>query len=351
VGDAIDWLRDKLVQAGATPTSVDARLADYNAYEITVTGRGSVPKVVPEWLEGVNWFDHTKTWMLFGYRDSNIQTDTDTGRRFVYAPALDQTTGKPYRVQDPQTGAWDWAWDTTQKIYIEGWLDASWEDPYDTAGDTDDDTADKARTHALTTATRELAEDGTFSSRVTEDTPHKRYWTWEDQQAQGRKKRTVKHEVWRNWPSRKALAADIVGTVGDNQVDVSIAINKYGLVDATRTEAPAWKNVTMAEGATFTESAEITWSEIEKTYRKPAQAGLSDTPADGYYWRVVSYTATIGRTSGGASDAATHCSGGKAGSKIWPERQSDVDSIGSVWAWKKVTAITPGAWQAGVLQQ
>lgn len=106
-----------------------------------------------------------------------------------------------------------------------------------------------------------------------------------------------------------------------------------------------------AYGATFTESAEVTYSEIEKSYRKPAQAGLSDTPADGYYWRVVTYTAEIGRTSGGATDAATHCSGGKAGSKIWPERQNDVDSIGSVWAWKKVTAISPGAWQAGVLQQ
>ena len=106
-----------------------------------------------------------------------------------------------------------------------------------------------------------------------------------------------------------------------------------------------------AYGATFTESAEVTYSEIEKSYRKPAQAGLSDTPADGYYWRVVTYTAEIGRTSGGATDAATHCSGGKAGSKIWPERQNDVDSIGSVWAWKKVTAISPGAWQAGVLKQ
>ena len=106
-----------------------------------------------------------------------------------------------------------------------------------------------------------------------------------------------------------------------------------------------------AYGATFTESAEVTYSEIEKSYRKPAQAGLSDTPADGYYWRVVTYTAELGRTSGGATDAATHCSGGKAGSKIWPERQNDVDSIGSVWAWKKVTAISPGAWQAGVLQQ
>jgi hypothetical protein len=106
-----------------------------------------------------------------------------------------------------------------------------------------------------------------------------------------------------------------------------------------------------AYGATFTESATVTYSEIEKSYRKPAQAGLSDTPADGYYWRVVTYTAEIGRTSGGATDAATHCSDGKAGSKIWPERQNDVDSIGSVWAWKKVTAISPGAWQAGVLQQ
>jgi hypothetical protein len=106
-----------------------------------------------------------------------------------------------------------------------------------------------------------------------------------------------------------------------------------------------------AYGATFTESAPVTYSEIEKSYRKPAQAGLSDTPADGYYWRVVTYTAEIGRTSGGATDAAAHCSGGKAGSKIWPERQNDVDSIGSVWAWKKVTAISPGAWQAGVLQQ
>jgi hypothetical protein len=106
-----------------------------------------------------------------------------------------------------------------------------------------------------------------------------------------------------------------------------------------------------AYGATFTESATVTYSEIEKSYRKPAQAGLSDTPADGYYWRVVTYTAEIGRTSGGATDAAAHCSGGKAGSKIWPERQNDVDSIGSVWAWKKVTAISPGAWQAGVLQQ
>ena len=106
-----------------------------------------------------------------------------------------------------------------------------------------------------------------------------------------------------------------------------------------------------AYGATFTESATVTYSEIEKSYRKPAQAGISDTPADGYYWRVVTYTAEIGRTSGGATDAAAHCSGGKAGSKIWPERQNDVDSIGSVWAWKKVTAISPGAWQAGVLQQ
>lgn len=106
-----------------------------------------------------------------------------------------------------------------------------------------------------------------------------------------------------------------------------------------------------AYGATFTESAEVTYSEIEKSYRKPAQAELSDTPADGYYWRVVTYTAEIGRTSGGATDAARHCSGGKAGSKIWPERQNDVDSIGSVWAWKKVTAISPGAWQEGVLQQ
>lgn len=348
VGAAIDELRDKLAAVCATPTQVHASFGADGAYEITVTGSGSRPTVVEAWLSAVNWFDHTKETLLFGYRDADVKTDSD-GRSYVLKPALG-SDGLPYI--DANTGWWAFAEDiAANRVYVGGWLDASWESPYDTAGDTDSDGQDKARTHALTTEQRSVNEDGTFDSRVSEETPHKRYWTWDDQQAQGRKKRTVNHKVWRNWPSRKNLASDIVGTVGDNQVDVSISINKYGLVDATRTEAPAWRNVTMAQGATFTESAEITWSEIEKAYRKPAQAGLSDTPADGYYWRVVSYTATIGRTSGGATDAATHCSGGKAGSKIWPERQSDVDSIGSVWAWKKVTAITPGAWQAGVLQQ
>ena len=358
VGEAIDWLRAKLVEVGAAPASVNASLGADGAYEIVVTGRGSEPRVIAEWLEGVNWFDHTKTWWIFGYRDKNVKTvadDTDpnNGRLYVLKPALQN--GRPYRVQDQQTGTWDWAWMediAANRVYIGGWLDASWQSPYDTAGDTDSAGEDKARTHALTTATRELAEDGTFSSRVTEDTPHKRYWTWEDQQAQGRKKRTVKHEVWR--------AADIVGTVGDNQVDVSIAINKYGLVDATRTEAPAWRNVSVAQGATFTEHAEVTWTEIEKSYRKPAQAGLSDTPADGYYWRLVVYTAFVGRTSGGADDAerlmkatadgSAQWSSGTStgdpgpGSKTWPERQSDVDSIGSVWGWKCVMSIVPDVW-------
>lgn len=355
VGEAIDWLRAKLVEAGAAPASVNASLGADGAYEIVVTGRGSEPRVIAEWLEGVNWFDHTKTWWIFGYRDENVKTVTDVsdsnnGRLYVLKPALG-ADGRPYRVQDQQTGTWDWAWMpdiAANRVYIGGWLDASWRSPYDTAGDTDGDAEDKARTHALTTATRELAEDGTFFSRVTEDTPHRRYWNWEDQQAQGRKKRTVKHAVWRNWPSRKALAADIVGTVGDNQVDVSIAINKFGLVDATRTEAPAWKNVTMAEGATFTEETNpITSVEIEKTYRKPS--GAMANPTEGYWWRTVTYTYKMGRTSGGATDAARRIAGGKPGSRIWPERQNSVDQIGSVWAWKVVTSIAPGSWSSGAL--
>jgi hypothetical protein len=139
-----------------------------------------------------------------------------------------------------------------------------------------------------------------------------------------------------------------VGTVGDNQVDVSIAINKYGLVDATRTEAPAWKNVTMAEGGTFTEETNpITAVEIEKTYRKPS--GAMANPTEGYWWRTVTYTYKMGRTSGGATDAATRIAGGKPGSKIWPERQNSVDQIGSVWAWKVVTSIVPGTWSSGAL--
>lgn len=115
-----------------------------------------------------------------------------------------------------------------------------------------------------------------------------------------------------------------------------------------------------AYGATFTESANITWTELEKSYRKPGQAGLSDTPADGYYWRIVTYTANIGRTSGGATDAMTHANRAiqpgwnpgqtppelGPGSKVWPERQNNVDTIGSVWAWKVVTSIVPGQWQA-----
>ena len=352
VGEAIDWLRDRLAQAGAAAVGVDARLGGENAYEITVTGRGSYPKAVAEWLEGVNWFDHTKSWMLFGYRDSDVRTEQGTARPYVLAPLLDPATGRPYRVQDAQTGAWTWAWQedvAANRIYVGGWLDASWENPYDPSGDTDTDQQDKARTHALTTATRELMEDGTFSARVEQDTPHKRYWTWTDQQAQGRKTRAVKHEVWRNWPSRKALAADIVGTVGGNQVDVSISINKYGLVDATRTEAPAWGSASAAHGQTFTESADMTWTEIEKSYRRPKTTPpLLNEPADGYWWRTVTYTANIGRTSGGASDAMRHALAAAnplgPGSKVWPERQSNVDTIGSVWAWRAVKSIVPGAW-------
>lgn len=113
-----------------------------------------------------------------------------------------------------------------------------------------------------------------------------------------------------------------------------------------------------AYGATFTESADATWTEIEKSYRKPAQAGLSDTPADGYYWRLVTYVANIGRTSGGCSDATAHMNAAAVGtstgqpgpgSKVWPERQNNVDSIGSVWAWKCVKSIAPGSWSAAAL--
>jgi hypothetical protein len=118
-----------------------------------------------------------------------------------------------------------------------------------------------------------------------------------------------------------------------------------------------------AYGATFTESADVTWTEIEKSYKKPAQAGLSDTPADGYYWRIVTYTANIGRTSGGCSDATLHYyravdptwnTGSTPptmgpGSKIWPERQRDIDSIGSVWAWKAVKSIVADAWDDGAI--
>jgi hypothetical protein len=37
------------------------------------------------------------------------------------------------------------------------------------------------------------------------------------------------------------------------------------------------------------------------------------------------------------------------GSKVWPERQNNVDSIGSVWAWKCVKSIAPGSWSAAAL--
>ena len=113
-----------------------------------------------------------------------------------------------------------------------------------------------------------------------------------------------------------------------------------------------------AYGATFTEDADVTWTELEKSYRKPAQAGLSDTPADGYYWRLVTYVANIGRTSGGCTDATAHMNAAAVGtstgqpgpgSKVWPERQNNVDSIGSVWAWKCVKSITPGSWSAAAL--
>ena len=351
VGTAIDGLRAKLAAVGARPTKVDARLGADRAYEITVYGSGSRPTVIRSWLSAVEWFDHTKETLLFGYRLTDIQTDAD-GREYVLPLALDDETGEPYI--DPQTN-W-WAFDANgDKIYLGGWLDASWEDPYDPSGDTDNDAADKLRTHALTREQRSVNDDGSFDSRLTEETPHKRYWTWEDQESRGRKTRTVKHEVWRNWPSRKALAADIVGTnLGTKQVDVSISINKYGLVDATRTEAPAWRSVSVAQGATFTEDADVTWTELEKAYRKPgSSANLSDTPAEGYYWRLVEYTANIGRTSGGATDATQHMnaaavgtSTGKPGpgSKVWPERQNNVDTIGSVWAWKCVTSVSPGTW-------
>jgi len=113
-----------------------------------------------------------------------------------------------------------------------------------------------------------------------------------------------------------------------------------------------------AYGATFTESADVTWTELEKSYRKPAQAGLSDTPADGYYWRLVTYVANIGRTSGGCSDATAHMNAAAVGtstgspgpgSKVWPERQNNVDSIGSVWAWKCVKSIAPDSWSDAAL--
>lgn len=113
-----------------------------------------------------------------------------------------------------------------------------------------------------------------------------------------------------------------------------------------------------AYGATFTEDADVTWTELEKSYRKPAQAGLSDTPADGYYWRLVTYVANIGRTSGGCSDATAHMNAAAVGtstgqpgpgSKVWPERQNNVDSIGSVWAWKCVKSIAPGSWSDAAL--
>lgn len=100
-----------------------------------------------------------------------------------------------------------------------------------------------------------------------------------------------------------------------------------------------------AAGETFTEKATVTWKEIEKSYRRPNGAVM--TPADGYWWRVVEYTAEEGRTSGGLADANPRIAGGGPGSKVWPERSSSIDRIGSVWCWRKVTAIDPGAWSGG----
>lgn len=120
---------------------------------------------------------------------------------------------------------------------------------------------------------------------------------------------------------------------GDRSYTVTVSTNGYQ------------KKGSGAAGETFTEVGTVTWKEIEKSYRRPDGAGM--TPADGYWWRVVTYTAEEGRTSGGPADAKDRIVGGGPGSKIWPERSSSIDRIGSVWCWRKVTAIAPGAWSAG----
>ena len=124
---------------------------------------------------------------------------------------------------------------------------------------------------------------------------------------------------------------------GDGAYTLTLDTNGYQTADPQ-----------VAHGATFTEeTGAITEKEIEKTYRRPSGAGAD--PAEGYWWRVNTYTYKMGRTSGGAVDAATHVVNGKPGTRIWPERQNDPDSIGSVWAWKVVTAISFGTWSAGAL--
>jgi len=191
--------------------------------------------------------------------------------------------------------------------------------------------------------------DGKIRSSLTTETPSGDSWAWSDQQAQGRKTRTVAHTVYRNQPRGTPIDA-FVGALGTDQVDVSISVNRHGLVDATVTRAPAWSKVSVAAAETFTEeTGDITVSEIEKTYRRPPAA--APNPVEGYWWRTVVYVYRMGRTSAGAAEAGRKIENGKPGSKIWPERQNSVDQIGSVWAWKKIVSITPDptGWKAGAL--
>ena len=245
-----------------------------------------------------------------------------------------------------------------------GWTsDTNWVTP-----DTSTNPEDKGRSHVITSVSPHLNEDGTWNFIITRVYPHQRKWEWEfDQMNKSGDIRTIYHAVYRNWPSRKAIQDDIVKRfLNDHSEAVldaqstdgytlsgSISVNQFGLVDAPGlTLTPNWENSRnkKARAKTYTAHLDQKVGTIEKTHTCPQsfrrQDGSFNSPADGFWWRVVTYWIYSGETTAKGQAWTEYGRKGRIleGSK-GVEKANGKPDINALWKWHVVYNITTDSWR------
>lgn len=258
--------------------------------------------------------------------------------------------------------------------HANGWTGTSWNDPdFGTGANSLGNFADKKRLHAITSVHPRRNEDGTYDVSIHRVYPHQRYWEYilPSMDKDGDEYLTF-HFAYHNWPSRKAIERDIIDKVKAGVAKLATAaggtdwswndgwavqgefsVNQFGLVDSPNlTLVPSKNNgkARKARARTYTSHLDQKVGTIEKTHTCPQSFrnpdGTFNPPADGFWWRVVTYYIYSGETT--AKGEAWREYGKKGaiyeGSK-GVEKASGKPDINALWKWHVVYNITTDSWR------
>ena len=398
----IDALRQKL---GGDP-KIHVQDNGDGSCTVSVTGHSIKPRHIKEWVVEADWFQHQtmEQWLGVATNITKGGTGPDAEVRGFYSEYTTNQQGQLVPVPESWIplaavrGDLDADWMGSQPqhpssdnkgpiLYYtigigdankerredidhddehgDGWNagKTAWIDPDDSGN-----SADKGRSHAITRVHPRINGDNTLDLSITRIYPHQRKWEWEfDQMNKSGDIRTIYHAVYRNWPSRQAIQDDIIKRfLTDHNEAVltaqsedgytlsgSISVNQFGLVDAPGlTLTPNWENSRnkKARAKTYTAHLDQKVGTIEKTHTCPQsfrnQDGTFNHPADGFWWRVVTYYIYSGETTAKGEAWREYGRKGKIyeGSK-GVEKANGKPDINALWKWHVVYNITTDSWR------